>query len=107
MISNALGRACLRSFLIYLTITLLAGLALGQVEDQSDIKALFEQQRNLATRLWERGDFRATVKALERALELEPEWLVGWRQLAIAQKALGERAKAIKTLEHALELNPA
>src|SRR5690242_14539851 len=94
-------------FIRLLIATLLStGAIYAQDEPPSGMKELFEQQQILATRFTERGDFLGAQLAIERALELEPDWSDGWRRLAIIDKALGERAKATKALKQALELNP-
>lgn len=95
-----------RKFIVCIGLILFTRVAAwGQSEPFSDTKQLFEQQQLLANRLWQRGDFTTAKLALNRALELEPQWVAGWRQLAITEKALGDRTHAKQHLAHALEID--
>src|SRR5439155_4142115 len=93
-------------FLLCFFICKPACLIQAQEEPPSGREELFEQQRELALRFSERGDFLAAKQAIERALQLDPEWSEGWRKLGITEKALGHREKGIKAIAIALELNP-
>ncbi|MBL8194662.1 MAG: tetratricopeptide repeat protein, partial [Blastocatellia bacterium] len=91
----------------FITNTAFAQVTLVETnEPPSQIEELFEQQKILADKFWQAGDFLATEKALTRALELKPDWAAGYRQLAITKKALGNLSQTKQFLLKALEIDP-
>jgi len=59
-----------------------------------------------ATNLMDRGDPRAAIPLVEEALELDPEFAMAWRALALAfQRIQRERAREFEAITRAYELS--
>jgi tetratricopeptide (TPR) repeat protein len=52
------------------------------------------------------GDYERSAKALEKAVSFAPDDPLGYRNLAAAQVALGNRETALRTLEEGLQRDP-
>jgi len=70
-----------------------------------EMNLLIQASRD-STELLESGRFREVVDLLERSLQVEPNYMDGYLNLASAYRELGQNKTAIAILERGLELGP-
>jgi TonB family protein len=80
--------------------------ALAGVRAQEKTAAAAAQERDRGIGLYERGDFKAAVKALRAAVKLDKEDGEAWHYLGLALNRGGETKEARKAAEKAVRLRP-
>jgi len=67
---------------------------------------LADRRADYAEMLFGSGDHAAAAELMLGALELVPQWALGWFRLGEMHEAAGDKAGAAKAWRHALELEP-